>query len=401
MNRHPKKNPFKNILFSLIAIVVFFASIEAGLLLSGYQPKIKLQKFDIPSWVADLDPVAVEEYKENVARRGFVNEDVYAYRPHPELNYLLKPNVRLQVKNYLSERYLDKLPPWTIVSGPGGFRVGGGGAEIAPEGVPLRTVHVLGDSSSFGWGVDFEETYGYVVEQELNRARGRDGLFYALENHSIPGFTSFQGRLLANRFLAEGVNPGDLVLVSFGYNDATPSSESDRKRFEKQNSSLGKLRWTLNRFLLYRILKSFFISRDWAGESPSPDTASPRVSSEEYRENLRAIFDSVLRRGGDPVFISVCNYVYSAAAQEVAETYNVPFVSFPEEWEPFLPQAPSLLPEKFRAYRDSYGNLMNEDEYLIFMFPDYCHPNAIGHRLIAEVVGQVLGREFGLDRKPI
>ncbi|MBI4388688.1 MAG: SGNH/GDSL hydrolase family protein, partial [Nitrospinae bacterium] len=384
-------------MFSLIAIVTFFASIEAGLQLSGYQPKIKLQSFDIPAWVADLDPVTVEEYKEDVARRGFVNEDVYAYRPHPDLNYLLKPNIRFQVKNYLSGGYADKLPPWTIVSGPDGFRVGGQGTEIAPEGVPLKTVHVFGDSSSFGWGVDYEETYGYVVERELNRARRRDGMFYVLENHAIPGFTSFQGRLLANRIFADRVRPGDLVLVSFGYNDATPSSESDRKRFEKQNSSLGKLRWALSRFLLYRVLKSFFIGRDWAGAAPLTDTALPRVSSEEYRENLRAIFDSVLRRGGDPVFISVCNYVYSAAAQEVAETYNVPFISFPEEWEPFLPQASSLLPEKFRAYRDSYGDLMNVDDYLSFMFPDYCHPYSIGHRLIAEVVGQVLGREFALD----
>ncbi|MFQ5450761.1 MAG: SGNH/GDSL hydrolase family protein [Nitrospinaceae bacterium] len=398
MTRLPKKTPTKYFFFSLIVTILFFALLEGFLRLIGYQPKLRFHAFELPSWFTGLDPVVLESYKEHLLSQGFVNEDVYAYRPDPELGYLLKPNIRLTVRNYSSALLVDKMPPWTLVSGPEGFRMSGKTSPDPPAGgKSYRTLHVLGDSSSFGWGVEYRETYGYVLRETLNRALPKDSRFFRLENHSMPGFTSFQGRRLLGRL--HNVGPGDWVLVSFGWNDSYPSRDSDRVRFEKSHSPMGRLHWRLSHFLVFRAMESFWIGLGDGGNAGS-SPAGTRVDLKEYRENLDAIFAAVKERGARPVFISVCNfYEFPKAARSAARASGTPFIDIPRQLKPYLSTVADRFPEKFVAYFDSYGDLMEKNESLVFLFPDNCHPNAIGHHLMGEVLFEVLRKEMGLGLK--
>ncbi|MEE9259474.1 MAG: SGNH/GDSL hydrolase family protein, partial [Nitrospinaceae bacterium] len=385
---NPTSSWIKSLLFPVSAVLLFFFLLEAVLRLSGYQPKIKFHSFELPYWFEEFDPAILEEFKKHVMELGFVNEDVYAYRPDDVLGYVLKPGIRKSVRNYSASLLVDKMPEWTLVSDESGFRTG---ESISSSGNARGTVHVLGDSSSFGWGVDYEQTYGYVLKERLN-GRSGDG-HYNLVNHSMPGFSSFQGRLLLERL--DSIRPGDWVLVSFGWNDSYFSNETDRTQFEKRASVLARTRDFLNRFLFYKWQKAFWLGRVHIEESVSPDTGQ-RVPVQEYKENLKAIFGDIKSRGAKSVFLSICNFdEYPQAARSVSKNMSVPFIDFPEQAMALLDQVPTLFAQQFIAYFDIYGDLMEKEPSLMVLFPDYCHPNVIGHQLLGGFVFDSLKNEIG------
>lgn len=373
----------KNLFFSLGAVFLFFSLLESALHLSGYQARIKFQSFELPDWFAEFDPVILEEYKKHVVNQGFVNEDVYAYRSDEVLGYLLQPDIRKTVRNYSSNFLVDKMPEWTLISNAAGFRIG----DASPVSREQGRVHVLGDSSSFGWGVEFEETYGSVFTEHLNASRRKDKGTYRLLNHSMPGFSSLQGRNLLQRL--DDILPGDWVLISFGWNDSYYSSETDRIRQEHRQSAFGRLRAFFKRFLFYRGLESFLIGNLEVHEGVP--NAGQRVPVNEYKKNLTAMVADVKSRGANPVLLSICNFdVYPEAIRSVATKMSVPFFDFPNQVRPLLSQVPERFGEQLADYYDAYGEWMEKDQNFIVLFPDYCHPNRIGHRLLGDVVFDVL-----------
>ena len=388
----PSENSLiRKILFSFAATLLFFGVLEVGLRLAGIQPKLHLQNFELPAWLGTLDPLTLRDYKNKLQTQGFVNEDIYAYQGDAELGYKLKPNIQLKARNYASPPHVDKMPLWTIRSNARGFRIGEQKKTQDQEGVSKRTIHVLGDSSSFGWGVEYEEAYASVLQDRLNSALQPGEGEFAVINHSIPGFSSFQGRRLIES--RDFVKKEDLVLVSFGANDSLPAQTSDRVRYEVATSFVGTLRRWLEHLLFYRIWQSYLINqRDWSQAEAGPNT--PRVSLKSYKENLKTIFTAIKKKGGYPVFVSVCNfYDYPSAALAVSRRNDVPFFDFPKQLKAYLPQVMERFPEQFAAYYDVYGELMEKNESMVFLFPDNCHPNSIGHHLMGEIIFQSIESE--------
>ena len=191
MTQNPTENKLKNFLFSIFLVFIFFGFLEAILRLSGFQPTLPYKKFDIPAWMVELDPLVLAKYKSFIVNQNFVNEDAYAYKPDLRYGYLLKPNLQLTESNYSSAVYLDKLPPWTIASDLNGNRIPLNYSENEYLGVDGPTLHVLGDSSSFGWGVNFKDSYPQKLKEKLKQFSK-----FVIKNYSTPGFTSYQGRLL-------------------------------------------------------------------------------------------------------------------------------------------------------------------------------------------------------------
>ena len=188
-NQDKTLQPF---LFSTFVVVIIFCLLEMILHFSGFQPSISYKKFIFPAWMEELDPLVMARYQRYVAEQGFVSEDVYAYRPDLRYGYLLKPNLQLTVLNYSSALFFDKLPPWTIASDANGYRVSAQNPIVGEkEG---HTLHVLGDSSSFGWGVDFEDSYPQQLAEKLKQLPLTSSI--TVENYSTPGFTSYHGQLL-------------------------------------------------------------------------------------------------------------------------------------------------------------------------------------------------------------
>ena len=53
-----------------------------------------------------------------------------------------------------------------------------------------------------------------------------------------------------------------------------------------------------------------------------------------------------------------------------------------------------LFPEKLVTYFDAYGKILEKETQLAFLFPDLCHPNAIGHGLMANIIFERLEGEI-------
>ena len=377
-------NTLRSFLFSTFVVFMFFCLLEMILHFSGFQPSISYKKFVFPAWMEELDPLVLANYQSYVAEQGFVNEDVYAYRPDLRYGYLLKPDLQLTVSNYSSAMFFDKLPPWTIVSDARGYRVSAQHSKV--EGNATHTLHVIGDSSSFGWGLEFEDSYPQLLAGKLKQISSSGVI---VKNYSTPGFTSYQGRLLLEDRIE--IKNGDIVLVSFGSNDSYPSLRSENVRFKARNSMLGKVSWSLDRLLIIKWMRTLIHSLP---EPRIPKTKNNRVSLEDYQKNLSAIFKEILQRGGKPHFINICNRgSYHSVAEQAAKSAHIPFYNFPEKFKPYLSKVHDLFPEKFVTYFDAYGKFLEEDTRLAFLFPDLCHPNAIGHGLMANAIFERLEGE--------
>ena len=105
--------------------------------------------------------------------------------------------------------------------------------------------------------------------------------------------------------------------------------------------------------------------------------------------------EGVREKGGKPVFVNVCNPIaYQDVAKETIENQKMPFFNFPSALEPYLSTLHDLFPDLFVTYFEAYGEGMEDDPMLAFLFPDRCHPNEIGHSLMAEVLFETLKGEI-------
>jgi lysophospholipase L1-like esterase len=168
----------------------------------------------------------------------------------------------------------------------GSFRVStdanGLRAPLHAEEKPADAFRVmtLGCSTTFGWGVDDEETYPFRLERILHES-GHDKV--EVINGGQPGHTSFQGLWLWDRLLAK-YRP-DVVIFGYIVQDSRRVAYTDRSQamlsqdadFLKQN--------LLYRSHLYLGLRRFIDARRVEAKEQG-DT--PRVPTDEYVENIRA-----------------------------------------------------------------------------------------------------------------
>ncbi len=120
----------------------------------------------------------------------------------PLIYYELKPEVSLNFCGGL------------IVTGPEGYRIPSRPRRVPPNAV---RVAVIGDSSSFGWGVDYEESY---PELFCRRISARTGAAIDLRNYSVPAYNSVQEcQVFKTRVVP--FKP-DLLIVHHDNNDSLP-----------------------------------------------------------------------------------------------------------------------------------------------------------------------------------
>ncbi len=235
---------------------------------------------------------------EGVARLVFPPPDLLRHREHeqiiqtlglPEMNetmvsdpllfWTLKPNLKgMRIEGHIRETPIR----FTLSTNSRGLR----GPEIPGRKARFRIL-ALGDSTTFGLGVDDDQTWPAVLERLL---RGKSGGPVEVINAGVPGYSAFQGmRYLRERGLS--LDP-DLVLATFGFNDA--DSWSSRSDFQTA-WLLAVRRW--ERPLLY--------SRLYAGlkglsrrEAPEvlPQQKRPRLSEREFDYALLQIREACASR---------------------------------------------------------------------------------------------------------
>jgi lysophospholipase L1-like esterase len=251
---------------------------------------------------------------------------------------------------------------------------------------PEKKILVLGASPSFGWGVDNNKTYSYLLEKKLNQRKVK----YNVINGSGIGFSSFQGVELLKGHL-ERINP-DIVLISYMINDIDQfrfyqNNGVPDNRVKIESEYIIKARNLFDQLISYQLLKSLITSKS---AKRSIYTAAPnsglRVSLEDYKGNLHKLIGLVSSRNKTPMLIKVPvnlpinsisknndiqikwakkitkrGLLYNQALEEVAKELGIELIDLPK-------------------------NFALQSEYLFLDKSDTIHFNELGHELIASII---------------
>lgn len=117
-----------------------------------------------------------------------------------------------------------------------GFR-GGEHALVKPEGV--YRILVVGDSFTFGWGVEAEQAYPALLQKLLNERKSAEGLKYEVFNLGLPSI----GTLQELEIIKYGINyRPDLILLGLLAEDRWNLSDGNDlcDNYKHKKFSLGK-----------------------------------------------------------------------------------------------------------------------------------------------------------------
>lgn len=179
-----------------------------------------------------------------------------------------------------------------------GFRSSG----LPPPAEPKKKVVFLGDSCTFGWGVDTAETFTALLDARC----AKEGEPIEILNAAYPGQSAVSGEyMLRKRVLP--LDPNEVVL-GFGANNAFRFSlVSDADRFRSF-----RLRDLLLRSRLFHIAAAALASRRASGVHPRtreevrkvPLSEQKRVAAPgEFTAALRELVARTREAGAKPVFL--------------------------------------------------------------------------------------------------
>ena len=215
------------------------------------------------------------------------------FRRHPVLPYALQPNV---------ERHIDTgESAWSVYTDADGFRCSGKKVTTPPE---AQVVLVLGDSFTFGLGVDYEETFAGVLQSSLGSA-------FRVVNAGVEGYGPRQYNASLAYLLGNGLSPRYVIVATFLGNDfhdcvwgkdlpvidGVLGNETTLRGFVKRNSHLYRL---VSRG--YHILGRGATSKELS--PTAPDLYSENRWQEAplhrcipiYRDEFRAMFQTCKAR---------------------------------------------------------------------------------------------------------
>ena len=248
----------------------------------------------------------------------------------------------------------------------------------------------LGDSVTFGYRVpavwpehpsEYDPTwlpYPMLLEKELRAANpGRE---IEVITMAVPGYTSHQGLAWLRRDI-DRLQP-DLLIVSFGWNDASLSDVPDREAIKTSW-------WPVSVRRLIDYSQAFAHATRWLRKVDQANRdlilpPAPRVSKEEYIANMLAMVELGRDRRAAAIIIGapyrdivptapegVLIPRYREALRTTMEQRRVPYLEILELTE--------------RAYPSNEG-----------WFGERIHPNHMGHRLMASELLKLLGSQASL-----
>ena len=325
------------------------------------------------------------------------------YLPDAELFWRLRPDTALEVENQV---YRTRTRPvtWRIRINPEGQR---GASHPRPEEQASPVIAALGDSCTFGFRVDEEETYPALLQASL-REHGMPRA--AVTNYGVPGYTSFQGRRLLSAILAR--DRPDFVVLAFGANDLELDVASDAAKAER----ISPVRLRLYSALTHLATARLFLPRqDGRRTDPDRPAQSTRVSPAEFRENLRAMIRAARGAGARVILLDLVliGPVFREAIGEIAQQESVPWLDAREILRTGLDDL--LAGRRFQQERAEIDRFWNQEveQYrlvyydeafyrklardpvrsglLRYLMVEPVHPNPLGNRLIAQAVaGRIL-----------
>ena len=290
----------------------------------------------------------------------------------PLLLWRLKPNLNHVVWDY------------TVLStNAQGFR-----ADYPISTKPAGTFRIvcLGDSVTFGYRVPTvwpEKPNEYnrdwlpfpmLIEKELRNANPNRRI--EVFPMAVPGYTSHQGLAWLRRDIA--VLQPDMVIASFGWNDASLSDVPDRESMNTGWVSFAG-RWLIHHSQAFAHATQRFHS----GNGPAQGSARPmaRVAQMEYVENFNAIVNLARDRGAKVIVIG---------APYRDSTTNPPEAQLMTQYRKVLKSAmeQSQTPYLEILELTEAAGGVNEG-----WFGELIHPNHMGHRLMTSELLKLMAQQ--------
>jgi lysophospholipase L1-like esterase len=278
-----------------------------------------------------------------------------------------------------------------------GFR----GKEISFK-KPEKIVRIIcaGDSSTFGFKVNLEDTYPKQLEMLLSKSTKKKN--YEVINAGIFAFNTLGGVLYLEKKLRK-LHP-DILVFSYGFNDTF-----FKTRPLEKTTILGKtvdvfLEKGLYKLAIYNFLDKF-IKKFIIGKNINQHLG-PNVRPEEFKANLEKAIKICKEDGIHLIFmpISIC-VSYAKIMKDIANKYGIGYIDIESALTEYYQK---FIKERNNTYEGiSIGKLMkipfNNNYYEHFnslemmkirernyLFMDYCHPSPIGYRIIAEEIYKYL-----------
>jgi lysophospholipase L1-like esterase len=280
----------------------------------------------------------------------------------PLLLWRLKPN--------LNHAYWD----FTDVStNAQGFRAD---YPIGPKSGGTFRIVCLGDSVTFGYRVppvwperprDYNpawQPYPMLLENELRKANPNRRI--EVFPMAVPGYTSHQGLAWLRRDIG-WLNP-DVVIASFGWNDASLSDAPDREAIDTRWSPV-TIRWLIDHSQAFAHATHWLRSRN--STTPVARAPVPRVSQQEYVENFKAVVELAKEHGAAVIVIGA---PYRDSTTNPGEAQ-------------LMTQYRAWLRAEMQQSQTPYLEILELTEAAGSVnqgfFGELIHPNHIGHRLMA------------------
>jgi len=373
------------ILLAFIVPALFFGALELGCRALNLESRFVKrnstpQALDMPTWMLREDNAR--------ARMDFqkVDEDALEWMSMFEegdgFRVRLTPNTQRSIVNTFSRIPADKSRRYLIASNNLGFR----SPEISFT-KPANTFRILvfGDSSSFGWGVDENMMFSEQLKEKLQSAVGsRKNI--EIGNFAIPGDSSEYGKLLFDHY-APLLSP-DLVILGFGANDAKAVITPHREQVEvfKASSNAFALRTFLNHSAMVRTIAAALSRANPTTTIESLPQLHRAVPRKRYSSNLAAMGKAARElSGAQTLLLTLCAPAnYRKAAQKTAQRNGMLFFDGQTKLLESIPALKdgSLLPNEVSTMRREYGTTLATND-LFYVSSDACHPNAVGHSIIA------------------
>ena len=346
-----------------------------------------------PPWLGDRLLLRAD-YRDEMEKAGVLSRYYELYEWDRLLFYRLRPNVNTELLDVFAPPRARERSRWSVHTNTRGFRTAEFGDAPAP-GV-VRIV-VLGDSSTFGWGVEHFETYAERLGTALAERWSVDRSRIEIVNLGVPGYSSFQGRILLERF-ALGLAP-DAIVWSYLSNDGAVTGESDAATYEKRLGAIGALLAALHQSRAFETLEAWVAAaRARLRPTPAPnpyDAAQRNIPS--YRvaaANLRSVVALARDRAVPIVLVGQCTRGEPAAMMaEIARATDTPHLDATAVLDGSIEamRTEERFADLRNTQRERYGSeeLDRHPKWLAFL-PDACHPNAFGHRLVGDALADVI-----------
>jgi len=369
--------------------ILFFALLEGLLLLLPINDDIVSSnrfKVGIPLWAHDQANfnLASDIYKQvlNNELPASSVEWLKCFVQAQDIHYKMKPNLDAWVMNSVNRFELKKGLKVRFKSNSLGFR----SAEIAQKKPPgVYRIAFLGDSTVFGWGVQAGERFSDLLAERLNQRH--DGRCYEVLNFAIPGYTSLHGLEVYRRYALD-FSP-DMVMVSFGANDGRLVPKAVKQLLGHRSILQGLKNFLVN-FKTYRLLRKWMFSLynpfDHLKQTET-QAMEPFITLDEYCANLQAIIDENKQRSIRTVFLSLCSPIdYLAKMSAVAQREGIP------EFDGMYVLLQSIAAiqndptqkKNISYYQRLYGPKLLRERRILYVTSDTCHPNRIGHQVLAD-----------------